>query len=167
MIRPWREWIRICQILDKRSEKNYIKLESELSVARQVNNKPKDYIVSLERQCCSSSQCSRQECLEISGIPNKTEQKELEDTTFNIFRKSVLMLILISQILRIVTGYRAKCPNVLLSNFQNENIQKRFVIARKNWKEWIWLHLRVLLQCLLRTALASITRCVLENAKNF
>ena len=30
-------------------KQNYIKLESELSVARQVNNNLKDYIVSLER----------------------------------------------------------------------------------------------------------------------
>ena len=66
---------------------NYIKLELELSVARQVNSKLKEHIVSLERQYWSISQYSRQECLEISGIPNKTGQKDLEDTAPNIFRK--------------------------------------------------------------------------------
>ena len=66
---------------------NYIKLELELSVARQVNSKLKEHIVSLESQCWSNSQYSRRECLEISGIPDKTDQKDLEDTALNIFRK--------------------------------------------------------------------------------
>ena len=52
-------------------KKNYIKLESELSVARQVNNKLKEHIVSLE----------------ITGIPDKTDQKDLENTALNLFRK--------------------------------------------------------------------------------
>ena len=68
-------------------KQNYIKLESELSVARQVNNKLKEHIVSLERQCWSNSQYSRRECLEITGIPDKTDQKDLENTALNIFRK--------------------------------------------------------------------------------
>ena len=68
-------------------KQNYIKLESELSVARQVNNKLKEHIVSLERQCWSNSQYSRRECLEITGIPDKTDQKDLENTAVNIFRK--------------------------------------------------------------------------------
>ena len=68
-------------------KENYIKLESELIVARQVNNKLKEHIVSLERQCWSNSQYSRRECLEITGIPDKTDQKDLENTALNIFRK--------------------------------------------------------------------------------
>ena len=54
-------------------KQNHIKLESELSVARQVNNKLKEHIVSLERQCWCNSQYSRREYLEISGIPDKTD----------------------------------------------------------------------------------------------
>ena len=68
-------------------KQNYIKLEPERSVARQVNNKLKEHIVSLERQCWSNSQYSRRECLEITGIPDKTDQKDLENTALNIFRK--------------------------------------------------------------------------------
>ena len=45
-------------------------LESELSVAMQVNNKLKYHIVSLKPQCWSNSQYSRQGCLEISRIPD-------------------------------------------------------------------------------------------------
>ena len=43
--------------------------------------------VSLECQCWSNSQYSRRECIEISNIPNKTEQKDLEDMGLNISRK--------------------------------------------------------------------------------
>ena len=68
-------------------KENYIKLDSEFSVARQVNNKLKEHIVSLERQCWSNSQYSRRECLEITGIPVKTNQKDLENTALDIFRK--------------------------------------------------------------------------------
>ena len=56
-------------------KQNYIKLESELSVARQVSHILKEHIVTLERHCWSNSQYSRRECLEISGILYKTVQK--------------------------------------------------------------------------------------------
>ena len=68
-------------------KQNCIKLPSEISVARQVNNKLKDHIVSLERQCWSNSQYSRWQCLETSNIPDKTDKKDLEDTALNVFRK--------------------------------------------------------------------------------
>ena len=68
-------------------KQNYIKLESELSVARKVNNKLKDRIVSWENQSWSNCQYTRRECLEISGIPDKADQKDLEDTVLNISRK--------------------------------------------------------------------------------
>ena len=68
-------------------KQSYIELESELSVARQVNIKLKEHISSLECQCQSNSQYSRRECLEISGIPDKSDQKDLEDSALNVFRK--------------------------------------------------------------------------------
>ena len=77
------------------------------------------------------------------------------------------MLKLPPQILRIATGYRARGPNVQLLNSQNEKMQTEFAIARKTWREWIWLHLVFLLQYLLTTASASIKRCFGANAKNY
>ena len=41
----------------------------------------------MERQCWSNSRYSRRECLEISVIPDETDQKDLEDTALNVFRK--------------------------------------------------------------------------------
>ena len=37
-------------------KQNYLKLKSELSLARQINNKLKEHTVSFERQCWSNSQ---------------------------------------------------------------------------------------------------------------
>ena len=105
-------------------KENYIKLESELSVARQVNNKLKEHIVSLERQCWSNSQYSRRECLDITGILDKTDQKDLVNW---MLKKENWMLKLTPQILRTVTGYRARSPNVQLLNPQNEKMQTEFV----------------------------------------
>ena len=68
-------------------KQNYIQLKSELCIARQANNKLKEHIPSLERQCWSNCQYSRQECLEISGILGKNDQKNLELTALNVFKK--------------------------------------------------------------------------------
>ena len=56
-------------------KQNYIKLEPERSVARQINNKLKEHLVSLERQCWSNSQYSRQERLEITVYLIKVTKK--------------------------------------------------------------------------------------------
>ena len=146
-------------------KENYIKLDSEFSVARQVNNKLKEHIVSLERQCWSNSQYSRRECLEITGIPDKLTKRIWRIQRWTFLENWLLKLT--PQILRIVTVYRARGPNVQLLNSQNEKTQTEFAIARKTWREWIWLHLVFLLQYLLTTASASITRCFGANAKNY
>ena len=52
---------------------NYEKLESELSVTRNVNARLTEQLVKLERQCWSNSQYSRRECLELSGLPESLE----------------------------------------------------------------------------------------------
>ena len=39
----------------------------------------------MERQCWINSQYSRQECLEVTGIPDSTESKDLEQTVLKVF----------------------------------------------------------------------------------
>ena len=41
----------------------------------------------MERQCWANNQYSRRECLGISGIPENTENKDLENLTLQIFGK--------------------------------------------------------------------------------
>ena len=66
---------------------DFKKIESELSVSKNVNSKLQERVVALERQCWGNSQYSRRECLEITGIPDSISNDDLEETTIKIFDK--------------------------------------------------------------------------------
>ena len=68
-------------------KKDFEKLGSNLSVARQVNSVLRERVTSLERQCWSNSQYSRRECLELTGIPKTSDNNTLESTVLKIFEK--------------------------------------------------------------------------------
>ena len=53
---------------------NFSKLESELSVTKQVSSLLSRRLVNMERQCWANAQYSKRECLDITGIPSKAEQ---------------------------------------------------------------------------------------------
>ena len=110
-------------------KENYIKLELELSVARKVNNNLKEHIVSLESQCWSNSQYFRRECLEISDLPDKTDQKDLEDTALNIFRK--LDVETDSSNIEDCEWLPSKGPKRALIKFSKRKDETEFAIARK------------------------------------
>ena len=61
-------------------KKDFEKLGSNLSVARQVNSVLRERVTSLERQCWSNSQYSRRECLELTGFPETSDNNTLERT---------------------------------------------------------------------------------------
>ena len=63
------------------------KVESELMVSRSVNSNLFKKRTILERQCRGNNQYSRRKCLEISGIPENNENKDLENLTLQIFEK--------------------------------------------------------------------------------
>ena len=68
-------------------KKDFEQLRSDLSITKLVNTKLKEKVVSLEWETWSNSQYSRQECLELSGIPETIENKDLEGTVLGIFEK--------------------------------------------------------------------------------
>ena len=68
-------------------KKDFEKLGSDLSVARQVNSVLRERVTSLERQCWSNSQYSRRECLELTGIAETSDNNTLESTVLKIFEK--------------------------------------------------------------------------------
>ena len=70
----------VASIADLKSD--FRRLESELSIFRSVNSKLCDRVTSLERQCWANYQYTRRECLEITGLPENTENGNLEDLTF-------------------------------------------------------------------------------------
>ena len=52
-----------------------------------MNTKLTEKVVSLEQQTWNNSQYSRLDCLELSGIPETIENKDLEGTVLEIFEK--------------------------------------------------------------------------------
>ena len=66
---------------------NFSKLESELSVIKQVNSLLSRRLVNMERPCWANAQCSPWEFLDIIGIPNEVEADVLEEKVVNIFDK--------------------------------------------------------------------------------
>ena len=73
------------ELLDLKNK--FTKLESDLEISRNVNNKLVDQVTRLERKCWENEQYSRRECIEISGIPQSIEQIDLERTVLKVFDK--------------------------------------------------------------------------------
>ena len=66
---------------------DFKKIEAELSVSKNVNNKLHERVIALERQCWGNNQYSRRECLEITGVPDSVSNDDLEETIIKIFDK--------------------------------------------------------------------------------
>ena len=63
------------------------KLHAELAVTKNVNNLLVTRSSTLERQCWANAQYSRQECLDVVGIPREVSGEVLEEKVLNIFGK--------------------------------------------------------------------------------
>ena len=68
-------------------KKDFEKLGSDLSVVRQVNSVLRERLTSLERQCWSNSQYSRRKCLELTDIPETSDNNTLVRIVLKIFEK--------------------------------------------------------------------------------
>ena len=62
----------------------FCKLESDLHISRNVNDKLSDKLIVLERKCHANEQYSRRECLEISGIPAEVGDKDIEKKVLEV-----------------------------------------------------------------------------------
>ena len=58
---------------------NFLKLEADVEIAKNINNLLSQLVVDLERQCWDNAQYSRRECLEIVGIPRSVDDNSLEE----------------------------------------------------------------------------------------
>ena len=63
------------------------KLEAELAVNKRVNSELCRRIVTMKHQCWTNAQYSRRECLEVAGIPQQIDDKNLEKKVLSIFQK--------------------------------------------------------------------------------
>ena len=62
----------------------FCKLESDLHISRNVNDKLSDKLTVLERKCHANEQYSRRECLEILGIPAEVGDKDIEKKVLEV-----------------------------------------------------------------------------------
>ena len=74
------------ELLDLKNK--FTKLESDLEISRNINNKLVEQVTRLERKCWENEQYSRRECIEISSILQGIEQIDLERTLLNVFDKT-------------------------------------------------------------------------------
>ena len=63
------------------------KIESQFLVTRRVNDNLVKQNRILKRKCAANEQYSRQECLEISGIPDSISSNNLEEIVLKIFNE--------------------------------------------------------------------------------
>ena len=63
------------------------RLETDLSVAKHINEALHKQLILTERQCWPNAQYSRRECIEISGIPNSVKDDDLEGKVLEVFDK--------------------------------------------------------------------------------
>ena len=61
-------------------------MDPDLAISRNVNLKLVECLVVTEWKCWANQQCSRRECLEISGTPESVSDNTLEDKIQGVFR---------------------------------------------------------------------------------
>ena len=81
--------LKLLEEVRKLSDK-FANLESQLSVAKNVNSLLQPRVIDLERQFWANSQYSKRECLEVAGIPESVKRNDLEDKILKNFRKNWL-----------------------------------------------------------------------------
>ena len=72
----------ICKLSDA-----IFKVQSELSVSRQLHSLSSNGLTSIKRQCWENARYSRRECLDVIGIPSEVGADVLEEKVLNIFGK--------------------------------------------------------------------------------
>ena len=66
---------------------SFSKLESELSVTKEVNSLLLSRLANMERLCWANVQYSRRKCIDIIGIPSEVRADDLEEKVVNTFEK--------------------------------------------------------------------------------
>ena len=65
--------------INKIINEKFEKLEAEISLSQNVNNKLKEQLIMVEKQCWKNEQYSRRECVEVCGLPENISEKDVVD----------------------------------------------------------------------------------------
>ena len=66
---------------------DFSKLEADIQVSRNVNSKLSERLLTMERRCYANEQYSKREYLELSGIPARGPDKDLESKALEILKE--------------------------------------------------------------------------------
>ena len=97
----------------KRLNENFQKLESDVSVVKNVNNILSKQMSSIERQYWKNAQYSRRECVEMVGLPSSIEDKDLEPTVCRVLQHIGVGITGESDRTIIKFSRRKDCENVM------------------------------------------------------
>ena len=71
----------------RKFNENFVKLESEINIVKNVNTLLNKRVIDMERQCWADAQYSRRELLESEGIPLDVPNENLESKVLEVFSK--------------------------------------------------------------------------------
>ena len=106
------------------------KLEADVAIVRNVNNKLVERVVATEHQCWENAQYSRRDTLEVVGIPILLEIMFLSRKFATWFRKLAWIFVIVT--FRPVIVGRIKTEQ--MSNLPTEKIAFEFWGWKGNWK---------------------------------
>ena len=71
----------------RKFNENFVKLESEINIVKNVNTLLNKRVIDMERQSWANAQYLRRECLEVAGIPRDVSNENLESKVLEVFSK--------------------------------------------------------------------------------
>ena len=109
-------------------KENYKKLESDISVSKNVSSLITDQMNNVERQCWANAQYSRHASLEVVGIPSSVKIKDLAGKVCSVFKRIGVPVNPDD----IEACHRLYNDKKRFSNFQDVNSVKKFCEKRRN-----------------------------------
>ena len=96
-------------------------MQPDLVMTKKVNSEFYSRLVNIEHQCCANAQYSRRECLEIVGILNENEQKDLEGKVVFVLAK--ISCKIDSDNIEHCHRLSKKCDNVIIKFSRRKDCQ--------------------------------------------
>ena len=118
----------------------FTKMESDLTISRNVNVKLMERLVVTERKCWANEQYPRRKCLEISGIPESVSDNALEDKIQGVLRgiDAEVDTENIESCHRLKgKGSKGRVILKLSKRKDAEKIKLNKKKAKKHWKNWL------------------------------
>ena len=150
----------------RKLNESFSKLQSEVSVTKQVNTPLSSRVISIERQCWLNAQYSRRVCLDVVGIPSEVEADPLEEKVVIIFEK--LGCNIPTECIEVGHRISKRNPTVIVKFSRRKDCQQVLDVKRDLQKKR-----RRMLTCLVKRsyssikAYAHITRWYGQKARNY